>query len=267
MAAILDTHDTAPPLITDPPPEYKHERPNSGVALSPPEAQEFHSAARESELHSSTIAPATSAGETPNFRLSLEDIVKGALRAPYSPENSIEEPSDEEGVNNPFELARYRPYLENRSDDHVQDHPGQSTSNVKVGQGQWWAVYSAALHATTTPPSIQPPMPSAGVMEEDLNVPVGFRHSQEALPTMMDGATDNASLPESENVPPRRPREERRSGTHGTNADKANRHNSVKSLLGNPNSVESLKATPTLEEVIGDQEVQSSIKVQFQTRH
>lgn len=81
----------------------------------------------------------------------------------------------------------------------------------------------------------------------------------------MDGATDNSSLPESENVPPRRPREERRSGTHGTNADKAYGHNSGKSLLGNPNSVESLKATPTLGELIGDQEVQSSMKVQFQT--
>jgi hypothetical protein len=112
MVATPDTHDTAPPFITDPTPEYKHERPDSGVALSPEDAPEFHSAARESELHSSTIAPATSAGETPNFRLSLEDIVKGALRAPYSPERSIEESSDEEGVNDPFELERYRPYLE-----------------------------------------------------------------------------------------------------------------------------------------------------------
>ncbi len=154
MASTLDNHDTAPLYPTDPTPVYKDKRPDSAVGLSPEETREVENAARESEHHLSTEPQAVSAEEIPNIRLSLEDILKGLLRVPFCPENSIEEPPDEEQANDAFKLERYRADIEQHSDNpangqdnrgqsttNIEDHPGKSTINVSVGQGQWRAAY------------------------------------------------------------------------------------------------------------------------------
>ena len=162
----------------------------------------------------------------PNFRLSLKDIVRGALRAPHSPVNSIEEPSDGEGVNDPFELARYSPYLScSRPLGTIHIECPSWTMAMVGGILCCIACYN---NSTLDPTADAISGGHGGRFECRSWFPTS---SQEALPTTMDGATDNATLPESENVPPRRRREERMSGTLGTNAGKANRHDSGKNLL------------------------------------